>query len=383
MTSTTLVLGAGVGGIVAAHELRKRLPRDHRILLVDRVNEQSFAPSYLWVLTGERQPAAITRKLDKLVRKRIEFIHAGVTRIDLAHSRVETTNGPIEYDHLVIALGAQLAPNATPGLAEAGETFYTRDGAVQSRLALDRFAGGKLALLVAGTPFKCPAAPYEAMLLVESALRHRGLREKAELHMYTPEKLPMPVAGPLVGQTLKTMLEARGIHYHSEHKATSVDPKTRRIAFHEKADADYDLLLHVPMHQAPQVLREAGLLNEAGWIPVDPATLETKHENTYAIGDNTAIKLASGLALPKAGVFAHAEAKVIAKNIASKLQGREPNARFDGHGFCWVETGDARAAFGRGNFYATPNPDIHLQPPTRRMHIAKVLFEKYWLWKWY
>lgn len=383
MTQTALVLGAGVGGIVAVHELRKRIPRDHRVILVDRSDVHSFAPGFLWILTGEREPEAITRSLQGLPRKGIEFIQAEATRLDLETKRVETTNGIIEYDQLVISLGAELAPVTTPGLSDAGPTFYTRNGAINSRDDLQRFQGGKLALLVAGTPFKCPAAPYEAILLIESELRKRGVRSKTELHLYTPETLPMPVAGPAVGKSLTQMLEQRGIRYHPEHKPTSVDPEKRHISFLNRPDAEYDLLLHVPTHEAPRILREAGLLNQAGWVSVDAHTLQTKYDDVYAIGDNTAVKLENGLALPKAGVFAHAEAKVVARNIAAKAMRKPQAARFDGHGFCWIETGDGRAAFGRGNFYATPNPDIKLRPPTRRMHIAKILFEKYWLWKWF
>lgn len=383
MTQTALVLGAGVGGVVAAHELRKRLPHDHRVILVDRSDIHSFAPSFLWILTGNRKPEAITRSLEGLSRKGIEFIKAEATRIDLGAKRVETTNGILGYDQLVISLGAELAPATTPGLANAGPTFYTREGAVKAHDDLQRFQGGKLVLLVAGTPFKCPAAPYEAILLLESQLRERGVRTETEIHLYTPEKLPMPVAGPAVGKKLTQMLEQRGIRYHPEHKPTSVDPEKRRISFQDRPDAEYDLLLHVPTHEAPRVLREAGLLDQAGWVPVDAHTLQTQHDDVYAIGDNTAVKLENGLALPKAGVFAHAEAKVVARNIAARIISKPCAARFDGHGFCWIETGDGRAAFGRGNFYATPNPDIRLQPPSRRMHVAKVLFEKYWLWKWF
>lgn len=383
MTQTALVLGGGVGGIVAAHELRKRLPRDHRVVIVDRNDVHSFAPSFLWILTGKRKPEAITRRLHGLTRKGIEFIQADVTRLDFEAKLIDTTNGIIEYDHLVISLGAELAPAMTPGLADAGPTFYTREGAVKARDDLQRFQGGKLVLLVAGTPFKCPAAPYEAILLVESELRERGVRDETEIHLYTPEKLPMQVAGPAVGKSLTRMLEQRGIRYHPEHKPTSVDPEKRRISFQDRPEAEYDLLLHVPTHEAPRVLREAGLLNQAGWVSVDAHTLQTKHDDVYAIGDNTAVKLENGLALPKAGVFAHAEANVVARNIAAKAMHKPQAARFDGHGFCWIETGDGRAAFGRGDFYATPNPDIKLQPPTRRMHIAKILFEKYWVWKWF
>src|SRR5581483_7825969 len=127
----------------------------------------------------------------------------------------------------------------------------------------------------------------------------------------------------------------------------------------------------------------SGLVAEPGWVPVDAGTLATKHPGVFVIGDLAAIKLASGMMLPKAGVFAHAEAETVAHNIAAEITGKGAQRRFDGHGFCWVETGDGKAAFGSGNFYAQPTPQVDLKQPAWRWHAAKILFEKYWLWKWF
>ncbi len=209
------------------------------------------------------------------------------------------------------------------------------------------------------------------------------MRDRTDLAIYTPEPYPMPTAGETVGRALQTLVESRGIRLHTGHKVTQVDPIRRRLAFANGASAAFDLLIGVPPHRAPRVVRESGLLGTAAWVPADPATLRTARPEVYAIGDVAAVPIAGGKMLPKAGVFAHAQAEVVAENIARELAGRAPTRRFDGHGWCAVETGNGRAAWGSGNFYAPAGPDITLHPPARRWHWGKVAFERWWLWRWF
>jgi sulfide:quinone oxidoreductase len=118
-------------------------------------------------------------------------------------------------------------------------------------------------------------------------------------------------------------------------------------------------------------------------MSVDRHTMETQYPGVYALGDVVGIPLALGKPLPKAGVFAHGEAEVVAQNIAHSITGKAEPARFDGHGECFIEAGDGKAGFGRGNFYAEPLPQVKLHNVGRRWHAAKVLFEKDWLRKWF
>ena len=193
----------------------------------------------------------------------------------------------------------------------------------------------------------------------------------------------MGVAGPQVSAGVRSMVEGKGVAYHPEHQVERVDPQARRIQFANGAEADFDLLAYVPPHRAPRVVAESGLAGETGWISVDRRTLETGFPRVYAIGDVTSIPLALGKPLPKAGVFAHAEAEVVADNIARTVTGKGRATRFDGHGECFVEAGDGKAGFGRGNFYAEPLPEVKLHRVGRRWHLAKVLFERRWLRKWF
>ena len=381
MNRTVLVLGAGIGGIVAAETLRKLLPASDRVIAVDRTGQHFFPPSLLWLMVGERTPQAFLRPLDRLLRRGIEFRQGSVTRIDPAQREVEIDGQSLRADALVVALGAAYAPETIPGLAEAGLCIYTMEGATAIRDALAGFAGGRIVILTAAPQYKCPAAPYETALLVDDYLRKRGLRDKTSIEFFAAEPRPMFVAGPELGAAVRGMVEARGIDYHPEHQVKEVDAANRRISFANGAMAEFDLLLYVPPHRAPAVAREAGLTNESGWVPVDRHTLQTQFENVFAIGDITTISLKMGRPLPKAGVFADGQAEVVAHNIAHAWTGKGAPREFTGEGMCFIETGGGRAGLGKGNFYAEPTPQVEMRGPNRFWHVGKILYERHWLFR--
>ena len=130
-------------------------------------------------------------------------------------------------------------------------------------------------------------------------------------------------------------------------------------------------------------MQDAGLTNESSWIPVNRQTLETRFAGVYALGDVTGIMLSMGKPLPKAGVFAHGEAEVVANNIAYAITGNGKPTVFDGQGECFIETGDGKAGFGSGNFYSEPAPLVKMRGPNRTLHLGKIAFEKYWLFEWF
>lgn len=378
---SVLILGAGIGGIALAIRLRKLLPRGHRIALVDREADHVFAPSLLWLMTGDRNAAQITRPLSALAGRGVEVIRGTVESIDAAARTARVDGREIAAEHLVVALGAALAPERIPGLAQAGHNFYSLAGAGSLRDARRAVTRGRIVVLIAALPFKCPAAPNEAAMLLEYDCRTRGVRQDVRLDLYTPEPGPMPVAGAQVSQALRQMIEAKGIGYHPGHAVAAVDPARRLIRFANGTEADFALLAYVPPHAAPKVVQEAGLCGESGWVPVDRHTMQTRFPGVYALGDVAGIMLTSiGRPLPKAGVLAHNEAEMLAHNIASLIAGKDAARRFAGEGSCFIETGDGRAGFGSGNFYADPAPAIRLKPPSRWLHWGKIAYEKYWLW---
>lgn len=382
-SQTVLILGGGVGGLVAANLLRRALPKQHRVVLVERERDFVFAPSLLWLMVGGRRAEDISRPLELLERHGIEVVHGEVERIDAHERRVTVGGRPLYGDFLVVTLGAELAPQAVPGLDESGHNFYTLRGAEGLRDAFARFDGGDLVVLTAAPLYKCPAAPYEAAMLLEHACRKRRIRDRTRLTLYAAEPGPMGVAGPEVSKAVRQMVEAKGIAYFPEHQVQAVEPAARRLSLSNGVEASFDLLAYVPPHRAPRVVREAGLVGENGWVTVDRCTMQTRVERVFALGDVVSIPLTLGKPLPKAGVFAHAEAEVVAKNIAREVTGKGHPACFDGHGECFVETGDGKAGLGRGNFYAEPAPEVKMSAPGRHWHAAKVLFEKDWLRRWF
>jgi len=383
MAKNIVVLGGGVGGLVASNKLRKKLSKEYQIFLIDRRAQFEFTPSYLWVMTGWRQPNQIMKDLSRLNRKGINYINAEVTKIDPENRIIKTSVKDFNYDYLVISLGADLVPDAVPGFSDSAYNIYDLNDLTHLKEVLNQFSHGTVAVLISSVPFKCPAAPYEAALLVDYFLRKKGVRKNVGIRLYTPEPFPMPVAGSVVGNSVKKILEQQEIGFQSKVKPVSIDAKKRRIVFEKGEEAVFDLLLGVPTHRSASVVREnKELIDSSGWVPVDKGSLKTRYDDLYAIGDIAAIKLPSGMMLPKAGVFAHNHAEVVAHNIATDIEGGS-KTEFGGKGFCFLETGYGKAGFVSGNFYTAPATTVKLCSPSRIWHWGKILFEKYWMWRWF
>lgn len=381
-SKTVVILGGGTGGLVAAHRLRRMLDREHRVLLVDRSPFYSFAPSFSWVMLGSRDGRRITRDLRSVHKKGVEFVLDEVSSIDVANKRVVTGERELAYDYLIVALGAQYSSEGIAGLGRA-YTYYHLEGAQGLAERLESFASGRIAIVISALPYKCPAAPYEGALLLDDYFRRRKLRAGVEIRVSTPEPLPLPSAGGAVGERVKELLIEREIRFTPGAKLKTVDHDSQQVQFEDGSTAPFDLLIATPIHSVPDVVRDADLAAQGGWITVNRETLATQFEDVYAIGDVTAIPLGNGIALPKAGVFAHGEAEVVARNIAAEIGGGQPIWAYGGQGGCFLDAGAGKGCYVVGNFFADPKPEVALRGPSRRWHWAKVGFERLWLWRWF
>ena len=381
MGKRIVILGGGIGGVVAANRLREALTQDNDIVVVDREKNHLFAPSLPWLMVGQRNREQIQKPLSRLQKKGIKFLNAEVSKIDFDNRTVFTSEGEVPFDYLIIALGASIFPERLPGFSEAAHNLYDLSGADGIRETIENFDKGRVIVLVSSIPFKCPAAPYEAALLLEAYFTKK--QRDIEVEVVTPEPLPMGVAGPEVGNMVVSLLESRGIRFTPQRQAVKIDLAKEEIAFQNGETLSYNLLVGIPPHGVPSVLEASPVLGASGWVKVNPRTLETELENVYALGDVTAIPLPVGKPLPKAGVFAHFQADVVAHNIEAKIKGASPKKEFDGRGYCFIELGDGRAGYAAGNFYAEPKPVVNLKKPSRLRHWQKVLFEKWWLWRWF
>jgi sulfide:quinone oxidoreductase len=377
MSRTILVLGAGTGGIISAKELSKKVGNKAKIILFEKEEKNVFAPSLLWLMVGKRKPKQVYRNTRKITGTGIDVIIGNIDKVDPEQISVTVNDEKYKGDYMVISLGVEQTEEHN--LNKYGHDFYTLDGATNFNEKLQNFKGGKIAVLVPSLPFKCPAAPYEAAMLVASFIRKKVLIGKTDISLYTPEPGPMGVAGKELSGAVRDMVEMKGINYFPEHQLVSATEKT--LTFSNGKTSGYDLLAFTPKHQCPSVIKESKLVGKSGWIEVDRHTMETNFANVYAIGDITFIPLEMGKPLPKAGVFAHYQAESVAHNIAQKIAGKTPDKIFNGEGQCFLELGDGKAGYAGGNFYGSPLPVVKLKKPGFIWHWTKIWFEKYWFFK--
>ncbi len=384
MSKTILVLGAGTGGIITAKELNKKVGNDGevnpvKIILFEKEEKNVFAPSLLWLMVGKRKSQQVYKNTNKLAGAGIEVVLGLIENVNPENISVIVKGKEYKGDYMVISLGVEQTPEHN--LDKFGFDFYTVEGAATFNERLQSFKGGKIAVLVPSLPFKCPAAPYEAAMLVESFIRNKGLGSKTEILLYTPEPGPMGVAGKELSGAVRQMVEMKGIKFFPEYQLTATSDKT--LTFSNGKTTEYDLLTYTPKHQCPTVISKTNLIGKSGWIETNRNTMETQFPNVYAIGDITFIPLEMGKPLPKAGVFAHYQAETVAHNIAQKIYGKSDFKTFNGEGQCFLEMGNGKAGYAGGNFYGSPLPIVKMKKPGYFWHWTKVWFEKYWFYKYF
>ncbi len=371
-----LILGCGIGGSIVAGELAKKARKQASITVVERKPVVQFLPSFPWVMMGWRKPRQVQRSLSFLSRKGVKVVSGSVRSIDARKKRVHVDSSTLEYDYLVVALGAEYAPESIPGFAEYAHHIYDLDSAVKFGDAARNFQGGNVLVGVSRTPFKCPTAPYEAALLLEEFYRKEG--RNARVRFFTPEKQPVPAAGPVLGKQVEKMLTSRGIEYNSKKELAEV--KQDRVLFKDGGEMGFDLLMAVPPHRCPKPVVDAEMVDVSGWVPVNPQTLATKFEGVYAVGDVTTIETPHAHVpfLPKAGIFAEGQAEVLANNIAFSITGKGERKSWDGSGYCYLGVSKSESAFLQGSFLSNP-PRLEFHPPRRKFYLDKVAFEKNWM----
>jgi sulfide:quinone oxidoreductase len=301
-----------------------------------------------------------------------------VTRIEPGRRAAEADGRLIEADALVVALGAELAPDQVPGFADHALNVYDPDAVPRAADALQQFRGGRVMIGIFGAPYKCPPAPYEMAFLVQELLDRRTV--SATLEVFTPQPMSIPLLGTVGCSAIEGRLAERGIGFLPAHQASAVAPG--EVVFPNERRR-FDLLLGVPPHRCPGVVVQTGLAESSAWIRVDPRTLETRFPGVHAIGDVTEITLANGKPLPKAGTFAEEEGRVVAERIAATFAGRREEAVFEGVGHCFMEVGNDEALLVRGRFLAEPAPEVETTEPSRRYRDEKVAFEADRLKAWF
>jgi sulfide:quinone oxidoreductase len=385
-------LGAGFGGLTTANLLRKNLSlysEEHQISIVDSKDYFIMGLVNLWILSGIRTLEESKVALCRLENKGISYLNGKVTGIDPV-SRTVTIKGTLtlrlEYDYLVIALGAEFALENVKGFLEnGGFNLYDAEQVPKLREKILSLKKGRIAICITSLPYKCPPAPYEASLLINNILVKNGTRDSVNIDIYTPTPIALPVAGSKVSQDVIKLLNDSHINFHPLHKIKKVIDK-EMIEFENGNKAKYDLLVAIPPHRVPEVIRNSNLIKEGqNWIKVDRFSLRTDYQNVFAVGDVNEIKVNENVAIPKAGVFAEAQAKVVSQQILDDIQNNRDNlssSKFDGKGFCFMEVGDKKAGYISTDFYNEAGPVTLLEPPSRDSYEKKLDFEKSKISEW-
>jgi sulfide:quinone oxidoreductase len=372
-----LILGAGFGGLSAAHTLRQKLAAEDEIILIDQRATFSVGFRKSWVLTGESTFEAGQGRLGDLTHKGIQFIQGEMTTLDANARSVEVDGRRLEADAMVVALGAKQAPEKMPGFAAYALNVYDAQDIPRAAQALQDFQGGKVVVGIFGVPFPCPPAPYEIAIKVNNLLKERGV--SASVEVFSPQPMSIPVLGENSCNDFESELAARGVEFFPNHKATAIE--AGKVVFANGESRPFDLLLGIPPYQCPPIL--AGLTAGGAWVKVNPRTMETAFPGVYAVGDTVEILMANGKPLPKAGVFAEAMGEVAADRIAAGLADQTASAHFEGEGGCYLEVGSDQAMMVRGHFLAQPAPDVMLTEASADYLQQKRDYEKQLLQRWF
>ena len=377
---SVLILGAGFGGLSAAHALRREAGDAVDLLVVDRSPTFLMGLRKLWFLDGRASPGEGGRDRSALPRAGIPFREGTAESIDRDARRVRVDGEDVGYDFLVLALGAQQRIDLVPGEPDGNPNLYTVEGAAEAGRRLRELDEGRVVIAIAGVPYRCPPAPYEAAFLIDDLLRREGRRDRVELEVLTPQPMSVPAAGAAACSAIEGRLSRKGIGFRPKTHLAEV--RAGMLSLEGGDTARGDLVLMVPPHRPPMVVDDSGLAGESGWIKADPGTLRTEDERIFAVGDVVEMSTGTGLPFPKAGVFAESHGEVVGRNLAAVVEGREPEATFDGFGFCFLEVGEGRASMVRGNFLASP-PDVRIEEDAPEHLEAKQEFERERLDRWF
>lgn len=370
-----LILGGGVGGTLTANllarKLRKQLDRGEvEVAVVDATGAHVYQPGFMYIAMGGERAEKLEKRERALLDDRVRLSIGTVTRVDEEAKTVILADGTaLPYDHLVLATGARILPEAIEHFVTEAHHFYTANAALKLREALDGFTGGKIVIGIASMPYKCPPAPLEVAFLIESELRERGLRDKSEIHFASPIGRAFTIES--VSDMATPIFEEKGIELHTFFNVETIDPARKVVQSLEGEELPYDLLILVPPHKGQQFLMDSGLAPApGGWLPTDRFTLHVGgRPNVYALGD------ATDLPLSKAGSTAHFEAPVVVEAIAAAVEGRVPSgkhATYAGKVMCFFEIGDGKGTLLRFDYDHPPTPP----KPNTLWHLGKIVFNK-------
>jgi len=366
MNTRVVVLGAGFGGLELSTMLSEAFGGDLEVTLIDKTDAFVFGFSKLDVMFGRTTADAVRLPYSDIVKPGVRFRQETITAIDPERRWVTTDAGDYEADILVIALGADYDFDATPGLADGGNEFYTEAGAARLAEIVPTFSEGRVVIGVCDAPYKCPPAPSECALLLDDALTARGVRDACEISFVLPLGRPVPPS-PETSAALESEFAARNITFIPGRRISSVDGARNVTALDDGTELPFELFLGVPKHRAPDVVIASGM-TEDGYVPVESATLRTRYPGVFAIGD------VATAGVPKAGVFAEGAARVVARQVIAEVRDSEGPGPYDGRGSCYIEFGSGRVGRVDIDFLSGPTKTGSFNAPSAALVAEKEHF---------
>ncbi len=387
-----VILGAGTGGTIMANRLRNALKSELadnsvQITIVDEDRTHIYQPGLLFVPFGVyKTKADLVKSREYFLPREVKFVVSRTNTVDPEKQKVVLEKGSLDYDLLIIASGARIAPEENEGLTgslwqKSVFDFYTLDGAFKLQKALRHFDKGRLVINIAEMPIKCPVAPAELAFLCDSYFRDKGIRDKVEIVYATP--LSGLFTKPRASQALAWICEQKGIVVEPDFVFCELDIENKKLGSCDGRELDFDLMVSVPSNMGAAYVEKSGLGDELGWIPTDKHTLQSKDfGNIFVLGDATNIPAA------KAATVAHFQSVILTENIQRWLDGLEPLPQFDGHGNCFIEFGEDKALLIDFNYDVEPLPGkfplpgvgpFSLLSESRMNHFGKLMFRwAYW-----
>jgi sulfide:quinone oxidoreductase len=359
MAKKIVVLGAGTAGTIVSNNLRRHLPSDWEITVIDRDDEHIYQPGLLFVPFGIQKSSTLVKSRKKYVNAGVNFVLDEINHIDPEKKEVKTRNHRFSYDFLIISTGCRIAPEENDGLMDAwgknAFTFYYKEAADQLRLRLREFNGGRLVMNIAELPFKCPVAPIEFVFMADWYLKKKGIRDKSEIELVTP--LPMAFTKPKAAAVFTESAKQKNIRITTSFELNRVDGKEKYIESVQGDKVKYDTLVIVPTTIGDPVISNSGMDDGIGFVPTHHNTLKAlKHDGVYVIGDATNVPTS------KVGSVAHYEADVVVFNIMAEIYGAKPEEIYDGHSTCFIVYSKGTSSLIDFNYKIEPLPGKYPMP---------------------
>ncbi|MFY7839796.1 MAG: NAD(P)/FAD-dependent oxidoreductase [Lacibacter sp.] len=383
-----VILGAGTAGTMMANHLHHELKQpDWQITIIDEREEHHYQPGYLFLPFDIYTPDDIVKTIEEFIPKDVTLLKKRIDRIVPTENRIELTNGTVKnYDVLIVATGAKIAPEETEGmLGEEWQKsvfdFYTFEGSLALRNKLRDWEGGKLVVHITEMPIKCPVAPLEFAFLADSFFKHKHMRHKVEITYVTP--LSGAFTKPKATEALEHLLHEKNINIEADFAIEHVDNENKTIVDYGGREIPFDILVTVPTNKGDALMERSDMGDDLNYVPTNKATLQSiNYDNVFVLGD------ASNIPASKAGSVAHFEAEILTENILRYVNGEPLKEEFDGHANCFIETGGGKALLIDFNYTHEPVEGtfpfagigpLRLLKESRMNHMGKLAFRWiYW-----